>query len=78
MTPTRQDKRDARKAEAIATAMEALGLEIIYTNQYQCDDCEVSWEDQWTCACDDDCPECGVSISPYDWTTNIDEDDDED
>lgn len=39
------------------------------TNFYRHDTCEVDpgveWEDQWVCGCDDECPACGVSISPY-------------
>ena len=33
-------------------------------NHYHCDDCDVSWTDEWSCACDDACPECGAAITP--------------
>jgi hypothetical protein len=33
-------------------------------NSYHCDDCDVSWSDEWSCARDDECPECGKPISP--------------
>lgn len=36
-----------------------------FTNHYHCEDCDVEWEDEWSCACDDECPECGTPISPY-------------
>lgn len=34
-------------------------------NHYSCD-CGEEWSDQWACACDDDCPACGVTCSPTD------------
>lgn len=37
-----------------------------YLNRYTCDACEESWEDQWSCGCDDECPKCGRDISPDD------------
>lgn len=33
-------------------------------NHYHCDDCGVSWSDEWSCACDDECPECGKAYTP--------------
>lgn len=35
-----------------------------FINKYKCDDGHdlVEWEDQWSCACDDECPECGSPI----------------
>ena len=33
-----------------------------YINHYHCEECDVSWTDQWSCACDDECPECGHAI----------------
>lgn len=35
-----------------------------YINHYHCDECDVSWDDEWSCCCDDECPECGHAISP--------------
>lgn len=29
------------------------------TNEYTCPTCGHEWEDQWTCAANDDCPACG-------------------
>lgn len=37
-----------------------------FLNHYRCDACDEEWSDRWSCACDDDCPSCGTSISPYD------------
>jgi len=34
------------------------------TNHYQCV-CGHEWTDRWSCACDDDCPICGRTISPH-------------
>jgi len=30
-----------------------------FLNHYHCDDCGTDWQDEWSCGCDDDCPECG-------------------
>ena len=35
-------------------------------NHYHCDDCDESWTDDWSCACDDKCPKCGKAIMPHD------------
>lgn len=35
-----------------------------FLNSYYCESCEVSWTDEWSCACDDKCPECGVAYTP--------------
>ncbi|MFK4705674.1 hypothetical protein ABIC83_002513 [Roseateles asaccharophilus] len=34
------------------------------TNHYSHDACETEWDDPHSCACDDECPECGTAISP--------------
>ncbi|HEY1933046.1 MAG TPA: hypothetical protein VGG99_13615 [Acetobacteraceae bacterium] len=48
-----------------------------FINQYECDDCGHTWEDEWSCMCDDDCPKCGARhMSPHgsiDRTEYIDE-----
>ena len=37
-----------------------------YLNHYHCQDCNTAWSDEWSCGCDDDCPECGSRHwSPY-------------
>jgi hypothetical protein len=43
-----------------------------YLIQYRHDDCEVKpgveWYDTWSCACNGECPACGVKdIEPIDW-----------
>jgi hypothetical protein len=30
-----------------------------YRNHYHCGDCGSDWGDEWSCCCDDDCPNCG-------------------
>ena len=27
---------------------------------YRCPDCGEAWEDEWSCACNDECPGCGL------------------
>ncbi len=52
--------------DAVAVAMEAFGIERRFINCYHCEACDVEWTDEWSCACDDECPECGRDFSPYD------------
>ena len=41
-----------------------------YTNRYVCPTCKeddgesVWWDDDWSCMCNDECPECGKEIQP--------------
>jgi transcription initiation factor IIE alpha subunit len=44
-----------------------------YVNHYHCDDCEVSWDDEHDCMCNDKCPECNAEIEPYE-SHQVDED----
>lgn len=37
-----------------------------FTNHYRCPECGEEWEDRWSCACNDECPGCGLKdIEPY-------------
>lgn len=47
-----------------------------FLNHYRCDECIdpesdpengelLEWSDEWSCQCDDECPECGRAFSPY-------------
>ena len=36
------------------------------TNYYYCAECDIAWEDEWSCGCDDECPGCGNDYSPFD------------
>ncbi|MFZ0525389.1 MAG: hypothetical protein WA776_12140 [Xanthobacteraceae bacterium] len=37
-----------------------------YRSYYECDRCGYEWQDEWSCMCDDDCPECGARhMSPH-------------
>lgn len=36
-----------------------------YNNQYVCPECRAVWDSDWSCGCDDECPECEArNISP--------------
>lgn len=36
-----------------------------YNNHYECE-CGCKWADEWSCMCNDECPECGLSdIEPH-------------
>lgn len=38
-----------------------------FRNHYECYRCSETWEDEWSCACDDECPSCGARhASPVD------------
>jgi DNA-directed RNA polymerase subunit RPC12/RpoP len=37
-----------------------------FRNYYRCARCGSEWTDEWSCMCDDDCPQCGSRhMSPY-------------
>jgi len=48
-------------------------IKVIYDNFYYCERCKNSWQDIWSCACDDECSKCGDSISPYKSNTRLEE-----
>jgi hypothetical protein len=29
--------------------------------KYKCEQCDETWEQEWSCCCDDECPSCGVN-----------------
>lgn len=31
-----------------------------YANHYECYKCSEHWADEWSCMCDDECPNCGA------------------
>ena len=36
-----------------------------YLNRYRCEVCAHQWGDEWSCMCDDRCPECDIAMTPY-------------
>lgn len=37
-----------------------------FVNHYRCPECGEEWQDEWSCACNDECPGCGLKdIEPY-------------
>ena len=40
------------------------GEPIRFRNHYHCPRCESSWSDEWSCACDDECPCCSLDCTP--------------
>ena len=50
----------------MSTAREREPKEGWFRNYYRCEACGHEWEDEWSCMCDDDCPECGARhMSPF-------------
>lgn len=41
------------------------GNPCVWRNDYMCDCGGGEWDDRHSCQCDDECPACGESISPY-------------
>lgn len=37
-----------------------------FRNKYECSECGESWEDEWSCMCNDHCPTCNLELTPYD------------
>lgn len=38
-----------------------------YYVRYVCPACDCEWQDQWSCACDDECPNCGTTCEADDY-----------
>ena len=36
-----------------------------YLNYYRHRECHTRWTDEWSCTCNDKCPECNAEIEPY-------------
>lgn len=36
-----------------------------FLNHYECEDCDIQWSDEWSCACNDKCSSCNAEIEPY-------------
>lgn len=43
-----------------------------YINHYHCSYCSLEWQDRWSYACNDRCPQCNHEFEPYqsDFTTS--------
>lgn len=63
---TRADLLSHTSFAALSTDSD--GNPCVWLNYYACD-CGNEWTDAWSCQCDDECGECGISISPIesDW-----------
>lgn len=47
-------------------AQEADGGQWFLIN-YECEECGCEWQQEWSCACDDECPSCGKDIPATDY-----------
>lgn len=36
-----------------------------FENSYHCPVCDTEWVDEWSCMCNDRCPNCDAEIEPY-------------
>lgn len=45
--------------------VDIIGGEHRFLNYYECDRCGTAWQDEWDAMCDDECPECGAVMTPY-------------
>lgn len=48
-------------------ALDTNGQPCVWQNHYLCE-CGATWDDEWSCQCDDECPSCGDTVSPEDST----------
>lgn len=39
-----------------------------FLNKFKCQACAIEWQDEWSCACDDCCPNCEAPHTPYEST----------
>lgn len=51
---------------ALGLSRDTDGNPCVWRNHYRCDDCDTEWTEEWSCQCDDECPNCGTAISPED------------
>ncbi len=61
----RLDLSDAKSVDAMVSAIRTQ-TDLLDIN-YQHDECDTTWTDTHSCACDDECPNCGVSIQASNW-----------
>lgn len=45
--------------------IDTAGAPCSFYNHYHCIGCQERWVMQWSCACNDRCPECNAEIEPY-------------
>lgn len=70
---TPRTRADLMKHPAFAGLnVDSAGNPCVWLNSYHCATCGEfgeSWHDDWSAQCDDDCPVCGVAMSPesFDW-----------
>src|SRR5208283_5110106 len=61
--------RSQRRRRLNLTGMRSRQLRTIsmawFRKSYWCDECSVGWTDEWSCACNDRCPECDAEIEPF-------------
>ena len=51
--------------EHVEMACSATMPPVWYLNHYRCPTCQLDWQDEWDCACNDKCPDCNKEIEPY-------------
>uniref|UniRef100_UPI0026022E95 hypothetical protein n=1 Tax=uncultured Tateyamaria sp. TaxID=455651 RepID=UPI0026022E95 len=63
---------DLMEIPAIANlGADSCGQPLAYENTYNCEDCDVSWTDHWSCGVDTPCPCCGQDTAPEDMQLRI-------
>lgn len=53
---------------SLGLAADSSGNPCVWRNWYACDCLDggrSEWSMEWSCQCDDKCPECGCAVSPY-------------
>ncbi len=53
---------DGRKDKPIEVDSDGKACDV--HNYYRCPDCKISWDNYWSCGCNDDCPHCNCEIEP--------------
>jgi hypothetical protein len=51
------------------------GNPCVWLNTYICPECGATWEDRWSCQCDNECGECGTTCAPEESLWNGPDDD---
>lgn len=67
ITPEEQYEMVSLLAEDLYAAGDATDMtRLLFRNYYQCPHCDFEWEDVWSMAVNDDCPNCQTpDVEPY-------------
>ena len=62
-------RRHALMVSECFAQLDAEDEERLLDIEYRCPECDHEWQEQWSCACDSQCPNCGLkNITALNWS----------